>query len=187
MSDLDVSVENRGLAGLRGPLLGNPHPFDTHPDLGGTWVLSSQAGIGRGQSRSEGWCCTGHSHGRAGSNTCLPGDTGGLGETEGARFLQAAWDSRCPLGTFWPSRPHPRILCLHLCVLVGRGRKRSPHGQCRWIPGHTWQPHSHPGSRHSPGLPSHSHTRSESHRLSSGRCHHFCIVGDPGLHTRLCL
>lgn len=80
--------------------------------------------------------------------------------------------------------PH-QALCPHLCVQVGRGRRRSPHGRCRWIPGHRWRPHSHPGSRHSPRLPSHSHTHSESHQPSSGRCHRFCIEADPGLHIHL--
>lgn len=113
----------------------------------------------------------------------------------GAGLLQTAWGSA--LGTLrWGlrgalqersplPRPHPRILCLHLCVQVGRGRKRSPRGQCRWILGHRWQLHSHPSSGHSLGHPSHSHTRSGSPRLCSGRCHRFCSEGDPGLHIHL--
>lgn len=102
------SVENGGLAGLRGALLGNPHPSDTHPDPGGRWVPSTRAGISRGQSLSEGWCCIGHSHGMAGSNTCLPGGTGGLWETEGQGSCRLLGTPCCPpQGAFLPSMPHP--------------------------------------------------------------------------------
>lgn len=57
---------------------GVPHPSDTHPGLGGRWALSSQADTGRVWSPSGGWCCTGLPHGMAGSDTYLPGGTGGL-------------------------------------------------------------------------------------------------------------
>lgn len=121
----------------------------------------------------------------AGSNTRLSGGTGGLWETEGQGSCRLLGTPCCPPGTFSPFMSPPHILCLHLCVQVGRRRKRSPRGQCRWIPGHRWQVHSHPSSRHSLGHPSHSHTRSGSPQLSSGRCHRFCSEGDSGLHTHL--
>lgn len=72
----------------------------------------------------------------------------------------------------------------HLCVRVGRGRRRSPRGQCRWILGHRWQQYSHLGSLHSLCLPSRSHTRSGSCQPSSGTYHHFCSVGDQEPHIR---
>lgn len=72
----------------------------------------------------------------------------------------------------------------HLCGQVGKGRRRSPHGQCRWILGHRWQQHSHLGSLHTLRLPSRSHTRSGSCQLSSGRYPHFCSEGDPEPHIR---
>lgn len=71
-----------------------------------------------------------------------------------------------------------------LCVRVGRGRRRSPRGQCRWILGHRWQQYSHLGSLHSLCLPSRSHTRSGSCQPSSGTYHHFCSVGDQEPHIR---
>lgn len=98
----------------------------------------------------------------------------------GARLQQAA------LGLSLALHVSPQhALRLHLCVQVGRRRRRSPLDRCRWIPGHRWRPHSHPGSGHSLRLPSRSHTHSESCRLSSGRCPRFCSEGDPELHTHL--
>lgn len=73
----------------------------------------------------------------------------------------------------------------HLCGQVGRGRRRSPRGQCRWILGHRWQQHSHLGSLHSLCLPSHSHTHNGSCQPSSGRYPRFCSEGDSGSHIRL--
>lgn len=71
-----------------------------------------------------------------------------------------------------------------LCGQVGRGRRRSPRGQCRWILGHRWQQHSHLGSLHSLCLPSHSHTHNGSCQPSSGRYPRFCSEGDSGSHIR---
>lgn len=59
--------------------MGAPHPSDTRPGPDGRWALSSQADTGRVWILSGGWCCTGLPCGTAGSDTCPPCDTGGLG------------------------------------------------------------------------------------------------------------
>ena len=95
----------------------------------------------------------------------------------------------CPPGasvTYHLHLPPPASLypVSHLCGQVGRGRRRSPHGRCRWILGHRWRQHSRPGSPRSPCLPSHSHTHNGSRQLSSGRYPRFCSEGDPEPHIR---
>ena len=70
----------------------------------------------------------------------------------------------------------------HLCGQGGRGKRRSPRGQCRWILAHRWQQRSRPGSPRSRCLPNRSHTRSGSCPLSSGRSPRFCSEGHPEPH-----
>lgn len=161
-----------------------PYPSDTRLGPGGRWAPSSQADTGRVESLSGDWCCTGLPRGMAGSGTCPPCGTGVLEGRMGMRLLGRLRIPAAPLmllslAILTATSPSPLS---HLCGQVGKGRRRSPHDRCRWIPGHRWQQHSRLGSLHSLCLPSRSHTHNGSCQLSSGRYPHFGSEGDPEPH-----
>lgn len=83
-------------------------PSDIHPGPGGRLALSSQVDRGRAWSLSGGWCCTGLLHGMAGSDTCLPGGTGGLCVQAGrGRRRSPHGQRRWNLGHKWPQHSRP--------------------------------------------------------------------------------
>lgn len=166
-----------------------PHPSDTRPGPGGRWALSSRADTGRAWSPSGGWCCTGLRHGKADSDTCLPGGTGGLQGQDAGEALRGHLELLAAfLVRLLPSLSTsqlPGVPCPHTCASRWAEAGEGTHAV---YAGGSW------GAGGSKAVvqvllaagapPSRSHTHSESHQLSSGTCPHFCSAWGPGPHTR---